>query len=45
MDGFKNISVRGLGFESVPLPATTPGAHAVIFFQLAACRLAAAEEK
>ena len=45
MDGFKNIAVRGLGFESVLLPAAALGIYAVLFFALAAWRLSAAEEK
>jgi ABC-2 type transport system permease protein len=45
MDGFKNISIRGLGFDSVLLPAAALTAYAVIFFTLAVWRLSAAEEK
>ncbi len=45
MDGFKNICVRGLGFESVLLPAGALAGYAVLFFILAAWRLGAAEEK
>ncbi len=45
MDGFKNICVRGLGFESVLLPAAALAGYAVLFFALAAWRLNASEEK
>jgi ABC-2 type transport system permease protein len=45
MDGFENICARGLGFESVLLPAAVLGGYAVLFFALAAWRLSAAEEK
>jgi ABC-2 type transport system permease protein len=45
MDGFENICARGLGFESVLLPAAALGGYAVLFFTLAAWRLSASEEK
>ena len=45
MDGFKNISIRGLGFDSVLLPAGALISYAVLFFILAAWRLSASEEK
>ncbi len=45
MDGFKNISIRGLGFESVLLPAAALAGYAVVFFALAVWRLSAVEEK
>lgn len=45
MDGFENIVVRGLGFESVLLPAAALAGYAVLFFTLAVWRLNAAEEK
>jgi ABC-2 type transport system permease protein len=45
MDGFKNISIRGLGFESVLLPAIALAGYALVFFALAVWRLNAAEEK
>jgi ABC-type multidrug transport system permease subunit len=45
MDGFKNISIRGLGFDSVLLPAAALTGYAVVFFALAMWRLSAAEEK
>ncbi len=45
MDGFKNISVRGFGLESVLLPSAALAGYAVLFFALAAWRLSAAEER
>jgi len=45
MDGFKNISIRGLGVESVLLPAAALAGYAVVFFALAVWRLSVAEEK
>ncbi len=45
MDGFKNICVRGLGFESVLLPSVVLTGYALLFFALAAWRLYTAEEK
>jgi ABC-2 type transport system permease protein len=45
MDGFKNVVVRGFGFDSVLLPAGALALYAVIFFILAAWRLSAAEER
>jgi ABC-2 type transport system permease protein len=45
MDGFENIVARGLGFESVLLPAAALAGYAVVFFILAVWRLNAAEEK
>jgi ABC-2 type transport system permease protein len=38
MDGFKNISARGLGFNSVLLPAAALLGYAILFFVLAAWR-------
>ena len=38
MDGFKNITVRGLGFSSVLLPATALFGYALLFFGLALWR-------
>jgi ABC-2 type transport system permease protein len=35
MDGFKNISIRGLGIESVLLPCAVLSAYAALFFALA----------
>jgi ABC-2 type transport system permease protein len=45
MDGFKNISVRGFGIESVLLPAAALAGYAALFFALAAWRLGVSEEK
>lgn len=45
MDGFENIVSRGLGFESVLVPAAALAGYAVLFFVLAVWRLNAAEEK
>ncbi len=44
MDGFENILVRGLGLNSVLLPAAALGGYAVLFFALAVWRLNASEE-
>ncbi|CAG0947392.1 Linearmycin resistance permease protein LnrM [Anaerolineae bacterium] len=44
MDGFKNISIRGLGIESVWLPASALIGYAVLFFFLAAWRFRTSEE-
>jgi len=41
MDGFENIVARGLGFESVLLPAVALVGYAVAFFALAVWRLSA----
>jgi len=45
MDGFKNISIRGLGFDSVLLPAAALAGYALVFFVLSVWRLSTAEEK
>jgi ABC-2 type transport system permease protein len=45
MDGFKNISIRGLGVESVLLPVAALAGYTLVFFALAMWRLNAAEEK
>ena len=45
MDGFENIVARGLGFESVLVPAEALAGHAMLFFILAVWRLNASEEK
>ena len=45
MDGFKNISVRGFGFDSVLLPAAVLTSYAIIFFALSLWRLHATEER
>jgi len=44
MDGFKNITTRGLGISSVLLPASALIGYAVLFFGLAAWRFWASEE-
>lgn len=38
MDGFKNVTVRGLGLEAVLLPAAALGGYALLFFVLSAWR-------
>ena len=38
MDGFENIVIRGLGLESVLLPAAIMLAYAVVLFALAVWR-------
>jgi ABC-2 type transport system permease protein len=45
MDGFKNISIRGLGFESVLIPASALLVYALVFFVLASWRMQVAEER
>jgi ABC-type Na+ efflux pump permease subunit len=45
MDGFKNVAVRGLGIESVLLPASALVGYAVLFFALAAWRFWVSEER
>ncbi len=45
MDGFKNITTRGLGVNSVLLPASALVGYAVLFFSLAAWRFWASEER
>ena len=44
MDGFQNIAIRGLGMNSVLLPASALTGYAVLFFTLAAWRFWASEE-
>jgi ABC-2 type transport system permease protein len=44
MDGFKNITIRGLGIESVLLPALALAGYAVLFLILAIWRLQVSEE-
>ena len=44
LDGFKNISIRGLGVGSVLLPAGVLVGYALLFFGLAAWRFARVEE-
>ena len=43
MDGFKNITIRGFGLESVLVPAAALAGYAVVFFTLAVWRLSATE--
>ena len=43
MDGFKNIIVRGLDFESVLLPSAALAGYALVFFAFAAWRLQRSE--
>jgi ABC-2 type transport system permease protein len=45
MDGFKNISVRGLGLESVLLPAAALVGYAILFFGIAAWRFQTSQEQ
>ena len=45
MDGFENIIARGLGFQSVLLPAVALAGYAALFFGLAVWRLNSSEEK
>ncbi len=45
MDGFKNVIVRGLGIDSVLLPAAALIGYAVLFFGLATWRFWAGEER
>lgn len=45
MDGFENITARGLGFGSILLPAAALIGYAALFFSLAVWRLNAEEEK
>lgn len=44
MDGFKNITIRGLGIESVWLPLLALIGYAAVFFFIAAWRLQRSEE-
>ena len=45
MDGFKNVSVRGLGLNSVLLPAAALVGYALLFFGVAAWRFQRSQEK
>lgn len=45
MDGFKNVSIRGLGISSALIPASALLGYAVLFFLLAAWRFWASEER
>ncbi len=44
MDGFKNVSLRGLGVEGVLLPAAALLGYAVLFFAIAAWRFQGSQE-
>jgi ABC-type multidrug transport system permease subunit len=44
MDGFKNVSVRGFGIESVLLPSAALIGYALLFFLLAAWRFQVSQE-
>lgn len=44
MDGFKNIIARGLGFDSVLIPALALSGYAILFFGLAAWRFSRIQE-
>lgn len=45
MDGFKNITVRGLGISSVLLPAAALVGYAILFFGTAAWRFQVSQER
>jgi ABC-2 type transport system permease protein len=45
MDGFQNIAARGLGLNTVLLPAAALVGYAAVFFSLAAWRFWTAEER
>jgi ABC-2 type transport system permease protein len=45
MDGFKNVSIRGLGLGSVLLPAFALIGYAILFFIFAAWRFWMSEER
>ncbi len=45
LDGFKNVIVRGLGIDSVLLPAAALIGYAILFFGLAMWRFWTAEER
>jgi len=44
MDGFKNITIRGLGVEAALLPAAALLGYAVLFFLLAVWRFRSSQE-
>jgi len=44
MDGFKNITIRGLGLESVLLPAAALLGYAILFFLIAAWSFRSSQE-
>ena len=45
MDGYKNVSIRGLGIDAALLPAAALLGYAALFFLLAAWRLWVGEER
>jgi linearmycin/streptolysin S transport system permease protein len=45
MDGFENIAVRGMGFNSIIIPAVALTGYAIFFFALAVWRFKASEER
>jgi ABC-2 type transport system permease protein len=45
LDGFKNVIVRGLGIDSVLLPAAALIGYAILFFSLATWRFWVSEER
>jgi ABC-2 type transport system permease protein len=45
MDGFKNVSIRGLGVDSVLLPSAALVGYAVLFFALATWRFSTIDER
>jgi ABC-2 type transport system permease protein len=45
MDGFENIAVRGMGFNSIIIPAAALTGYAIFFFVLAVWRFRASEER
>jgi ABC-2 type transport system permease protein len=45
LDGFKNVIVRGFGYDSVMLPAAALAGYAVLFFTLSVWRLNTSEER
>jgi len=45
MDGFKNVTVRGLGLNSVLLPAAALVGYAILFFSISAWRFQVSQEK
>ncbi len=44
MDGFKNVSLRGLGVEGVLVPAAALLGYALLFFAIAAWRFQVSQE-
>ena len=44
MDGFKNVSIRGLGVEGVLMPALALLGYAILFFAIAAWRFQVSQE-